>query len=159
MGELRAVPLPAAHALAGLLRARRQRRPGADRVTTSSFDPLAAAALAGCASTAALLVEPWTGLARAVALARDAGCGELHLPVQVLRRDSAAVERVREAGLQVVVWTVNRPDEVRQARALGAAGVITDHPGAVARDMGARSAGASARATVRPRRAALAAPR
>jgi glycerophosphoryl diester phosphodiesterase len=119
---------------------------------------LAAAALAGCASTAALLVEPWTGLARAVALARDAGCGELHLPVQVLRRDSAAVERVREAGLQVVVWTVNRPDEVRQARALGA-GVITDHPGAVARDVGVRSAGASGRATVRPRRAALAAPR
>ena len=123
-----AARLTTARAVADLLRARRRLRPGADRVTTSSFDPVAAAALLGAGAAGALLVEPWSDPDRASALAREAGLDELHLSVHVLRRDPGAVGRAHAAGLRVVLWTVNAVADVRRARDLGVSAVITDHP-------------------------------
>jgi glycerophosphoryl diester phosphodiesterase len=160
--EVKPVPgaarLTAARALRDLLGDRSRLRPGVDRVTTSSFDPLAAAALAGAAAEAGLLVEPWTDPDRAARLARDRGLDELHLPVQVLRRDPDAVPRARATGLRVVLWTVNAVGDLRGARDLGVSAVITDHPwlasAALAPSPGGRTAG-----EVRRRPGALAAPR
>lgn len=153
-----AARLATAGAVRELLRARWRLRPGADRVTTSSFDPLAAAALAGAGVAAGLLVEPWTDPDRAVRLARDSGLDELHLPVQVLRRGSGAVARARAAGLRVLLWTVNAVGDVRTARDLGVSAVVTDSPwlasAALAPESGPRPAGG-----VRRRRGALVAPR
>ena len=40
----------------------------------------------------------------------------------------ALVEQVRAAGLQLFVWTVNDPDEIRRFAALGVDGITTDDP-------------------------------
>ena len=41
------------------------------------------------------------------------------------------VETVHRHGLQCHLWTVNRPEQMRRALAIGADGVITNHPGAL----------------------------
>lgn len=40
----------------------------------------------------------------------------------------ALVEQVRGAGLQLFVWTVNQPEEIRRFAALGVDGITTDDP-------------------------------
>ncbi len=45
--------------------------------------------------------------------------------------DAASAIRLREAGLGVVVWTVNDPDEARRMRDLGARALCTDEPAAI----------------------------
>jgi glycerophosphoryl diester phosphodiesterase len=88
----------------------------------------------------------WTGLERCRALAPDAelwplatrvspgllqvalriGARAVSLWSHAYNRESAA--RLHDAGLEVVVWTVNDADGARRARALGATGLCTDDP-------------------------------
>lgn len=46
---------------------------------------------------------------------------------------AARIARVRAAGYAVNVWTVNEPDDLRAALALGVDGIITDKPGLLRR--------------------------
>jgi glycerophosphoryl diester phosphodiesterase len=41
---------------------------------------------------------------------------------------SAVVEQAHHAGLQVVAWTINEPDQMRRLIAAGVNGIITDYP-------------------------------
>jgi glycerophosphoryl diester phosphodiesterase len=38
------------------------------------------------------------------------------------------VRKAHEAGLQVVAWTINEPDQMRRLIAAGADGIMTDYP-------------------------------
>lgn len=93
----------------------------APEVVVSSFD---ADALAGVAE----LPRAWlvTGADGAVERAVELGATALHPPVDVC--DRSLVERAREAGLAVNVWTVTDPDETRRLDEWGVDGVITDYP-------------------------------
>ena len=42
--------------------------------------------------------------------------------------DAAMVKQIREAGLELYVWTVNKPDDARRLAALGVDGITTDDP-------------------------------
>jgi glycerophosphoryl diester phosphodiesterase len=55
----------------------------------------------------------------------------LHVPVQyggVRVVDQVLIDRARDAGVPVNVWTVNDPVEMRRLAALGVDGLITDRP-------------------------------
>jgi glycerophosphoryl diester phosphodiesterase len=41
---------------------------------------------------------------------------------------SAVVDKAHHAGLQVVAWTINEPEQMRRLIAAGADGIITDYP-------------------------------
>ena len=164
--ELKPLPGPdrlaTARALAGLLERRRALSPTGDRVTVSSFDPLAVSALAGRGPhRTALLVEEWVPADRAVRRARRLGLDELHLPLATARAGSPVVRRAHEAGLRVVVWTVDDPADLAALALAGADAVISDDPAAALAALGGhRSAEVPARPAgpgVRPGRAALAA--
>ena len=43
--------------------------------------------------------------------------------------DRSFITQVKQAGLQLFVWTVNSPEEARRLQAAGADGVVTDRPG------------------------------
>ena len=40
----------------------------------------------------------------------------------------ALVKRAHEAGLQVVAWTINEPDQMRRLIAAGVDGIMSDYP-------------------------------
>jgi glycerophosphoryl diester phosphodiesterase len=40
----------------------------------------------------------------------------------------AVVEKAHHAGLQVVAWTINEPEQMRRLIATGVDGIITDYP-------------------------------
>ena len=123
-----------ARLLAGLLHARRVHRPGADRVTTTSFDLLTAAFLAGCGSVSgALIVAPHVDPDTAARRARDRGLTDVHLNPVHVRRDPDVVHRVRRLGVLVSVGVVNDPDEARLMARLGVDMVCTDDPVGLAR--------------------------
>lgn len=42
--------------------------------------------------------------------------------------DEAMVKQIREAGLELYVWTVNKPDDAQRLAALGVDGITTDDP-------------------------------
>ncbi|HXC32105.1 MAG TPA: glycerophosphodiester phosphodiesterase family protein, partial [Verrucomicrobiae bacterium] len=41
---------------------------------------------------------------------------------------TAVVDRAHHAGLQVVAWTINEPEQMRRLVSEGADGIITDYP-------------------------------
>jgi glycerophosphoryl diester phosphodiesterase len=51
----------------------------------------------------------------------------------------ALVEHAHAHGIQIHVWTINDPDEIRDLLALGVDGIVTDHPGRMAELIGAES--------------------
>ncbi|MFY1677791.1 MULTISPECIES: glycerophosphodiester phosphodiesterase family protein [unclassified Streptomyces] len=55
--------------------------------------------------------------------------------IRLVRAHPSAVARLREAGHQVHVWTVNDPDDVRLCLDLGVDAVITDRPRRVLRQV------------------------
>lgn len=123
-----------ARLLAGLLHTRRVHRPGADRVTTTSFDLRTAASLAGCGSVSgALIVAPHVDPDAAARRARDRGLTDVHLNPLHVRRDRDVVHRVRGLGLLVSVGVVDDPDETRLLARLGVVMVCTDDPVGLAR--------------------------
>lgn len=73
----------------------------------------------------ALLVE--SGTDPGMALARLSFLPDVYSPHYSLV-DSATVEMLQQRDLAVVVWTVNREEDIRRMIALGVNGIISDHP-------------------------------
>ncbi|WP_181789834.1 glycerophosphodiester phosphodiesterase [Streptomyces phytophilus] len=59
--------------------------------------------------------------------AREVGAVMLSLNIRRLTLELA--DRAHEAGLKVIAWTVNTPEELKLARGLRLQGVVTDFPG------------------------------
>jgi glycerophosphoryl diester phosphodiesterase len=118
-----------ARLLGELLDDRRARRPGADRVSTSSFDLTTAASLAGRGTvSAALIVAPQIDPDVAARRAWGRGVTDVHLNPVHVRRDPAVVARLQALGLLVGVGVVNDPVEARLVSRLGAEMTCTDEP-------------------------------
>ena len=126
--------------LAAFLAGRRRRRPGADRVTTTSFDLATAAALTGAGTvSSALIVAPHLDADAAALRARAAGLTDVHLHPAHVRADPAVVARVHGLGLLCCVGVVDDPDEVRALARLGVDMVCTDDPAGLVRARAARA--------------------
>ena len=118
-----------ARLLAALLEDRRRRRPGADRITTTSFDLVTAASLAGVGTVSgALIVAPGLDPDRAALRARAHGLTDVHLHPTHVRADPAVVHRVHGLGLLVCVGVVDDPAEAGRMAALGVDLLCTDDP-------------------------------
>ena len=113
--------------LADHLEGRRRRRPGADRVVTSSFDTVSARTLAGHGTVGgAVILEPWQDPRRMADWARRCGLTELHLTVEHVRRDSAVVADLHAMGLAVAAGLVDDPEEAARFARLGVDLLCTD---------------------------------
>jgi glycerophosphoryl diester phosphodiesterase len=122
-----------ARLLGELLDDRRAWHPGADRVTTSSFDLATAASLAGHGTVSgALIVAPHVDPDVAARRALRRGVTDLHLNPVHVRRDPAVVDRLHASGLLVAVGVVNDPVEARLVSLLGAEMICTDDPARLA---------------------------
>jgi glycerophosphoryl diester phosphodiesterase len=155
--DLTAAPEAFARAVIKILRAEGV----AGRSTIQSFDwrtLRAANAIAPEVTTACLTVEQrwldnlergrpgtsaWTAgldaddFATVPDLVAAAGCGVWSPDYRDL--DQAALARAQALGLEVVVWTVNEPDQMRRLIGLGIDGIISDFPDrlrAVASELG-----------------------
>ena len=118
-----------ARLLAALLESRRLQGPGADRVTTTSFDLTTAASLAGCGTVSgALIVAPGLDPDRAALRARAHGLTDVHLHSTHVRSDPAVVARVHALGLLVCVGIVDDPVEADRMAGLGVDLLCTDDP-------------------------------
>lgn len=112
----------AARALAEVMR----RRQLVGRVEVSSFHDEAVAEI--CALVpgvrTVLIASRWGAdvVDRAVAVGADS------LALNIRRLTLEVVERAHEAGLGVIGWVVNTPDQLRLVRALGLDGATTDFP-------------------------------
>jgi glycerophosphoryl diester phosphodiesterase len=97
----------------------------------SSFDPVAAAEAARrCPECEVALL--WGGVEDGpdpFAVTDQIGARALHLPLDAL--DPALAREARERRLPLRIYTLNTEAEVRAALDLGAAGIITNHPGQV----------------------------
>src|SRR5258705_5601648 len=111
-----------------------------DRVVVESFDHSAIAAVKRIDSgirTAALfepkLTRPISTIRRlkmvdaALAVAAD------ELAIHHTLAAERVVEKARQAGLEVVIWTVEDPSWIRRARALGIKALISNDPGLLVR--------------------------
>lgn len=65
----------------------------------------------------------------AVAVARDLGATTL--AVDFVAIDAVSMERARSAGLKVMAWTVNVPEDAERMRRLGVVALCTDDPGGI----------------------------
>jgi glycerophosphoryl diester phosphodiesterase len=135
-----------ARLLAALLDHRKERRPGADRVTTSSFDLITAASVAGHGTVSgALIVAPYVDPDVAARRAKERGVTDVHLNPVHVEHDPSVVARLHALGLLVSVGVVNDPEEARLMARLGVDMTCTDDPvGLVARHADAIGAGTRA---------------
>jgi glycerophosphoryl diester phosphodiesterase len=119
---------PAADRVVGLLAARARR----DRVLVSSFDlpTIDRIRVLDPALPTALLTARTTGLADLLALAHDRGHVALNPRAHALvgRRADRLVQRARELGMSLYVWTVNDARQLRRLATAGVTGLITDVP-------------------------------
>lgn len=117
--------------LAALLTSRRRRLPDADRVTTSSFDPLSARRLAGRGTVGSAVILRAHVDPRLVApTARAHGLTELHLQFAHVARDPELVRDLHRNGLRVAAGT-DDPADAHWLRRLGVDLVCTDDVAAV----------------------------
>jgi glycerophosphoryl diester phosphodiesterase len=111
-----------------------------ERILLSSFNPLTLArarALASDLATGYLIDRP-VSCRDAVGTALQNGHGTL-LPHQASLAGPHArdwVEAAHEAGLRLVVWTVDEPDEARRLADAGVDGLATNRPDAVLSALG-----------------------
>jgi glycerophosphoryl diester phosphodiesterase len=113
-----------------------------DRVVVESFDHSAVAAIKRIDSgirTAALFEPKFT---RPISTIRRLKLVEAALAVaadEVALHHTLAAERVvdkaRQAGLEVVIWTVEDPSWIKRARALGIKALISNDPGSMVRHL------------------------
>jgi glycerophosphoryl diester phosphodiesterase len=97
-----------------------------ERIVVLAFD--------GATIAAVRKAEP--GLETALLTDRERGAvreaqraGAKHLAPRHMRATPRLIRQAREAGLGVVVWTVNRRREMRRMLSLGVDGIMTDYPG------------------------------
>jgi glycerophosphoryl diester phosphodiesterase len=112
--------------------AREIRRARPSEIIVSSFDPAVVTAFAAFSLKAkrAILVGPRTPfLATALPMAMRKLITAAHLHDTIV--SAARVERLRQAGLRVLVWTVNDAARARALAEWDVGTVITDHPIAV----------------------------
>ena len=111
-----------------------------DRVVVESFDHSAIAAIKRIDSRirTAALFEP--KLTRPISTIRPLKMVDVAVAVaadEVALHHTLAAERVvkraRQAGLEVVIWTVEDPDWIKRARALGIKALISNDPGSMLR--------------------------
>ncbi|WP_093839838.1 glycerophosphodiester phosphodiesterase [Streptomyces aidingensis] len=69
-----------------------------------------------------------TGGSTSSAPERAAALGAGMISCELARLDEDTVRRAREAGIEVIAWTVNTPAELARVRELGLDGVVTDRP-------------------------------
>lgn len=101
------------------------------RILMSSFDPesvkrsieFAPGVLAG------LLISSGIDLGVGIEMALKLGARAIHPPMSTLRGDpNVSVDRCVQAGLSVVVWNANTPEDIEIAAAAGVDVIITDDP-------------------------------
>mgnify|MGYP000940576202 CR=1 FL=1 len=99
----------------------------ADRTILQSFDPaiLEAAHAERSDLTLALLIEESRGLD--ADLARLSFTPAIYSPHFSLA-DEAMLDSLRQRGIELVVWTVNEPVDIRRMLDLGVDGIISDYP-------------------------------
>jgi glycerophosphoryl diester phosphodiesterase len=68
-------------------------------------------------------------------VAKSVGAKGVALDFRGVSVESAVVREVQAAGLQVLVWTVNRIPNARKCQAWGADGIITDYPGRLLKNL------------------------
>ncbi len=91
-----------------------------------SFDPSAISAvhrLDGALMTGLLCEHPSSDLVE-----RTVRAGARQLVARGDLITPAVVEKAHHAGLQVVAWTINEPEQMRRLIATGVDGIITDYP-------------------------------
>lgn len=101
------------------------------RVVVSSFDPALLGifrALAPDVPCGLLAERGRIAWARAQVAARALRPAAMHLPRELA--DARRVAACREAGMEVLVWTVDEPAEVEQFARLGVAALVSNRPGA-----------------------------
>ena len=103
-----------------------------DRILLSSFDPVTmqrAAQIEPEMLRAQLIRLPYDlDGAVAAALSQNAHC--VNPELAYLAEDAAAkVSEIHDAGLKVIVWRVNTPQDIAMLLSAGVDGVITDDPG------------------------------
>lgn len=112
----------AARVLAGVITRRRLQ----DRVTVISFHAEA------LRETRALLPEIpvvlVTGASTPTAAERAVALGASMVSCDLRHLNEEIVARCHAAGLKVISWTVNTPEDLERARELGLDGVVTDQP-------------------------------
>lgn len=96
------------------------------RTQVSSFDHQALYRLHQAAPDLPLGMLYACNLMDPVGLARQVGAAALHPAFQWITPDLVAWAHA--AGLQVHAWTVNQPDFIRQMKACGVDGIISDFP-------------------------------
>jgi len=110
------------------------RRTGsAGRVLISSFNPETARRAVGSLPglRTALLVPRGADVGAAARAAAAAGHDALHPARDDLVGDPAArIARIHDLGLEVNVWTVDDPEEIRRLGEAGADGIVTNRPDA-----------------------------
>lgn len=96
------------------------------RTILSSFLPESVAEVRRLAPEAAcwFLTDRWNP--RVLQLAGDLGVGGVCLDVR--RATGRALDQLRDAGLPVIIWTVDRPARIRHLLQAGVAGIITNRP-------------------------------
>jgi glycerophosphoryl diester phosphodiesterase len=114
----------------------------ADRVIGQSFWPESVRALAEAdpGLRRGLLVFEVEDPAGLVALCADLGVVTCNPSGPLLLADPGLVARLHDAGLQVMVWTLNEPEHWAAAAALGVAADITDRPDRLAGGLAAHPA-------------------
>lgn len=102
-----------------------------DDVVVSSFDErvLDVLAVRRPQVARAAILDVGDPLLPALGRARQRGDAGIHLPLRTVLAEAA---EVRDCGLPVRAWTVNRLVDARLCALLGVAGVITDLPGELA---------------------------
>lgn len=96
------------------------------RVVILSFDPSAISAvhrLDGALMTGLLCEHPSGNLVE-----RTVRAGARQLVARGDLITPAVVEKANHAGLQVVAWTINEPEQMRRLIATGVNGIISDYP-------------------------------
>ena len=103
----------------------------APRILVSSFDPrITARVHAGAPDVATgQLAAPHLDPEHVISDAANAGHRTVNLALARMRTDpSVIVSSARDAGLGVLVWTVNEPGDAEMLAAAGVAGIFTDVP-------------------------------
>jgi len=102
-----------------------------DSVLFSSFDHRMLHRLKKAAPEASIGLVYAARLLDPVKLVRDFGEEVFSVHVDGPLTDREEIARLKAGGWLAVVWTLNEPDQVREAVAAGASGIVTDYPGAV----------------------------